>query len=287
MTVRASVLLVLLTTASPALAQAPLTFEVASVRTVAASDTPTAALGVKIAGSQVRITALSMKDYLSYAFNVSPKQIAGPDWLAEARYDVTANMPAGVDRDKIPVMLQELLRERFQLEIRREQREFPVYALTLARNGRKLTPSTLKEVDASAPVEVTGSGGNNGVMMDLGGGSFFSLAADAITARHLTMTDLVETLTRFVDRTVIDATGVTGRYDITVKLTREEYDATLLRSAVNAGIRLPPQVLRALDGAPANPVGPALEAAGLAFDSRRAPLDVIVVESLRREPLDN
>jgi hypothetical protein len=34
-------------------------------------------------------------------------------------------------------------------------------------------------------------------------------------------------------------------------------------------------------------VGPALEAAGLAFESRRAPVDVIVVESLLREPLEN
>jgi uncharacterized protein (TIGR03435 family) len=287
MTARASWLLVLITAGVPASAQTPLTFEVASVKTVAPSDTPTAALGVRIAGSQVRIAALSMQDYLCYAFNVSQKQIAGPDWLAEARYDVSANIPAGVDRDKVPVMLQALLRERFQLKVRREQRELPVYALTLAKNGRKLTPSTLKEVDASAPVEITGSGGNNGVVLDLGGGSFFSLAADAITARHITMTDFVDTLTRFVDRTVIDATGLTGRYDLTVKMTREEYDTTLLRSAVSAGIRLPPQVLRALDAAPANPVGPALEAAGLAFESRRAPVDVIVVESLLREPLEN
>jgi uncharacterized protein (TIGR03435 family) len=287
MTARALSLLVLFATVSPALAQAPLAFEVASVRAVPPSDTPTAALGVRITGSQIRIAALSMKDYLSYAFNVSPKQIEGPDWLAEARFDVTANIPAGVDRDKVPVMLQELLRERFELKIRRERREFPVYALTPARNGRKPTVSTLKEVDASAPVEVTGSGGNNGVMLDLGGGSYFSLAADAITAKHITMVDFADTLTRFVDRTVIDATGMTGRYDVTAKLTREEYDATLLRSALNAGIRLPPQVLRMLDGAPANPVGPALEAAGLAFESRRAPLDVIIVESVLREPRDN
>jgi uncharacterized protein (TIGR03435 family) len=287
MIARALLLFVVLAIAGPARAQTPLAFEVASVRVVPPSDAPTAALGVRITGSQVRIAALSMKDYLSFAFNVSPKQILGPDWLAEARFDISANIPAGVDRDNVPQMLQELLRERFQLKFRREPREFPVYALTLARNGRTLTPSTLKEVDAAAPVEVTGSGGNNGVMLDLGGGSYFSLAADAVTARHITMTDFADTMTRFVDRTVIDATGVTGRYDISVKLTREEYDATLLRSAVNAGIRLPPQVLRALDSAPANPVGPALEAAGLAFDSRRAPLDVIVVESVLREPLAN
>ena len=62
---------------------------------------------------------------------------------------------------------------------------------------------------------------------------------------------------------------------------------TLLRSAVNAGLRLPPQLARLLDVGPANPVGPALEAAGIALDSRRAPLDVVVIESILRSPTEN
>jgi len=44
-------------------------------------------------------------------------------------------------------MLQELLRERFQMKVRREQREFPVYAMTIARNVRTLTQSALPESD--------------------------------------------------------------------------------------------------------------------------------------------
>ena len=100
------------------------------------SDTPTAALALRITSSQVRIASLLMKDYLAIAFNVSPKQIVGPDWIDETRFDVNATIPAGVSRDEFPVMLQELLRERFQMKAHREQREFPVYALTLARNGR-------------------------------------------------------------------------------------------------------------------------------------------------------
>jgi uncharacterized protein (TIGR03435 family) len=227
-----------------------------------------------------------MEDLLSFAFNVSGKQIAGPDWIRETRFDIVATIPAGVTPDDVPAMLQDLLRERFHLRVRREPREFPVYALTLAKNGRALTPSPVKDIEPET-IEVTGSGGNDGVTMDFGGGSSFALADNAITATHMTMATFAETLTRFVDRTVIDATGETGRFDLTVRLTREEFDATLLRSAVNAGLRLPPQILRALDAAPANPVGPALEAAGLAFDSRRAPLDVIVVESMLRVPTEN
>ena len=278
---------VLLAIADAALAQVPPRFEVASVRPSAETDTPTAAVGVRITSSQVRIGSLSMKDYLGIAFNVSGQQIVGPDWLAEARFDVAANIADGNTRDQLPAMVENLLRERFQLKVRREQREFPVYALTLAKNGRPLTPSTLREADPAAAIEVSGSGSNAGVSLDLGGGSSFALADNAITAKHVTLATFAETLTRFADRTVIDATGMAGRFDITIPLTPEDYNATLLRSAVNAGIRLPPQVLRALDAAPANPVGPALAGAGLAFDSRRAPLDVIVVESILRTPLEN
>lgn len=262
-------------------------FEVASVRPSPASATPTAAVGLRITGSQVRIASLPMKDYLSIAYNVAPQQVEGPEWIGEARFDVTANIPAGVSRDDVPAMLAGLLRDRFQLKMRREPREFPVYALTLAKGGPRLTPSTAPEADPAAAIEVAGSGSNAGVHLDLGGGASFTLADNSITGRHLTMTEFAETLTRFVDRTVVDATGASGRYDVVVKLTPEEYQATLMRSAVNAGLRLPPQVLRMLDLGPANPVGPALGAAGLAFDSRRAPLDVIVVESILRAPTEN
>jgi uncharacterized protein (TIGR03435 family) len=287
MTARVLVLLALLATVNTSLAQTPPRFEVASVRPSPESDTPTAALGLRITSSQVRIASLSMKDYLAIAFNVSPKQIVGPDWFDETRFDINATIPAGVSRDEFPAMLQELLRERFEMKERREKREFPVYALTIAKNGRTLTPSTLPESDPAAAIEVGGSGSNAGVSIDLGGGSSFTLADLAITARHITLVSFADMLTRFVDRTVIDATGVTGRYDITARLSREEYDATLLRSAVNAGIRLPPQVMQIMEQGPGNPVGPALEAAGLALDSRRAPLDVIVIDSMLRTPTAN
>ncbi len=289
MTTRLLAALVLCGLTSTALAQIgppARRFEVASVRPSPPTDTPTGAVGVRITRAQAGITALTMEDLLSFAFNVSGKQIAGPDWIRETRFDIVATIPAGLTPEDVPAMLQELLGERFQLKVRREPREFPVYALTLAKNGRALTPSPLKDIEPET-IEVTGSGGNDGVTMDFGGGSSFALANNAITATHMTMATFAETLTRFVDRTVIDATGETGRFDLTVRLTREEFDATLLRSAVNAGLRLPPQIMRALDAAPANPVGPALETAGLAFDSRRAPLDVIVVESMLRVPTAN
>jgi hypothetical protein len=80
-----------------------------------------------------------------------------------------------------------------------------------------------------------------------------------------------------MDRQVIDATGLTGQYDIAFDLTPEDYNAIVIRSGVNAGVVLPPQALRALDLAASDPFSGPLQKFGLTLGSRKAPLDLIVV----------
>ena len=59
------------------------------------------------------------------------------------------------------------------------------------------------------------------------------------------------------------------------------------RSAVNAGISLPSQALRMLEGASPDPLSAPLRQVGLALESRRAPLDVVVVDSALKTPTEN
>jgi uncharacterized protein (TIGR03435 family) len=101
------------------------------------------------------------------------------------------------------------------------------------------------------------------------------------------MADVAETLTRFMDRPVVDQTGLTKTYDLTLDLTPEEYNAVLLRSAVNAGVPLPPQAMRFLDTASPDTLSASLSRVGLSLDGRRAPLEVIVVDSVSRTPTEN
>ena len=65
------------------------------------------------------------------------------------------------------------------------------------------------------------------------------------------MTVFSDTLARFMDRPVVDMTGLKAHYDITLNFTQEDYTAMLIRSAITAGVVLPPQALRALELAPA------------------------------------
>jgi uncharacterized protein (TIGR03435 family) len=272
-----------------AFAQAPARFEVASVRPSADDVTQAVDVGVKVSGSQVRISSFSLKDYIATAFDVKAFQVSGPDWLGQVRYDVAGKIPEGGSDQQVGDMLRNLLEDRFALKIHREQREFPVYALIAADGGPKLKPlaETPDAAGGRGGLDIAASGSGRGVYLDMGGGSSFTLANNKVEIRRMTLAEAADMLERFVDRPMIDATGVTGRYDITLDLTQEDYMAMLIRSAVNAGLSLPPQAMRMLDGAATDPLSASLQKVGLRLDSRRASLGVIVVDEMQKAPTEN
>jgi uncharacterized protein (TIGR03435 family) len=250
---------------------------------------------VRIAGAQVRFVGLPLKEYLVNAFRVKPQQIVGPDWLGQGdqRFDLAATIPAGGSAEQLPEMLQALLADRFQMKMHRESREFPVYALGVAKGGPKLQTSKRPEPAAAAagerppPVEVVATGTNSGTSIDLGGGSSVAFGNNQLVVRKMTMATFAELLTRFVDRVVVDQTGLAGEYDVVIDVAPEDYQGLMIRSAVNAGVALPPQALRMLDNANTDPLSGPLRNVGLTLESRRAPLDVIVVDSIARTPTEN
>jgi uncharacterized protein (TIGR03435 family) len=96
-------------------------------------------------------------------------------------------------------MLQKLLADRFQLEIHHERKELPVYVMTVARGGPKMTK------DANSPDGPT----------DFYFGDFGDL-----TVRNLTMADFATWFQRSVtNRPVVDHTKLTDRYDFALKWT--------------------------------------------------------------------
>ena len=57
------------------------------------------------------------------------------------QFNVVAKVPAGTTAGQLGKMLQELLVERFQMQVHHESRAEPDYELTVAKNGPKLTPA--------------------------------------------------------------------------------------------------------------------------------------------------
>lgn len=244
------------------------------------------AAGVHITKQQVRFAYLSLRDYLSIAFSLPVHQISAPEWINSARFDVAATMPDGATPEDFPKMMEALLRDRFKLQAHRESRESPVLALEVGRNGTTLV-AIPDDTPKDGPVSVTSSGGPEGVSADLGNGSSFTLTNTGFEFKKVTMQSLADTLGRFMKYPVLDRTKLEGRYDVRFNIAPEDYMPLMIRSAVNAGITLPPQALQLLDAPSLGSVENGLRSLGLSLEERRAPLDHLVVDSIERTPTEN
>src|SRR5215472_17250527 len=110
-------------------------FEVASVRPSKVGNNSS-----HFNSSDDRITAtnVSLQDCIKFAYRVKDYQIIGPGWHQTERYDIAAKAAARGKDDELMRMLQTLLGERFKLQCHRQSKEFPVYALVVAKSGPKL-----------------------------------------------------------------------------------------------------------------------------------------------------
>ena len=273
-----------------AFAQTRKEFEVASIRPTAEQPAGTAGAGLRLDGSQVRITNLSLKDYVAIAYDMRANQVVGPDWLESVRFDIAAKLPDGADQADVRPMLQSLLEDRFGLKAHGDMRDFPVYALEVAKTGLTVKETT-PDGDAFARRQgalTLGAGGSSaGVSIDLGEGSFFNLGASTLETRNLTMFTLANMLTRFLDRPVVDQTKLKGGYDLKLDLTPEDRTVMLMRAAVSAGVVLPPQALALLNGGPVDSLLNSMKKVGLTMDARKAPLEVVVVDQMQKMPNEN
>jgi uncharacterized protein (TIGR03435 family) len=262
-------------------------FEVASVKPSGDQPPNLVNVGLHIDGSQVRISYLSLKDYISIAYRVRINQIVGPDWMASQRFDIAGKLPDGSAPSDVAAMLQSLLADRFQMKLHREMKEFPVYGLEVAKTGLKVMPSGETE-GFDRGVNVAAGGNANGATISFGAGAFFSLGLDSIEIKKLGMGTITDMLTRFLDRPVIDMTNLKGTYDLTLPLTSEDRNVMLIRSAVAAGVVLPPQAVAYMDSITTHDsLSASLQKIGLTLEPRRSPLEVVVIDQMSKTPTEN
>jgi len=266
-------------------------FEVATIRPSAPTPPDGVTAGVRIDGAQIRCAFLTLKDYIGIAYRIKLYQVSGPDWLGSERFDISGTVPAGIPTSQFPDMLQSLLEERFKLKIHRDKKDFPVYVLEVAKGGLKMQESApdpdLEKADAKAPVNVTGSGGSQGIAVNYGRGTSYTFANNRFEAKRFTMELFSANLERFVDRPIVDMTNLKGTYDIVLDVTQEDYRAMLIRAGVNAGVSLPPEALRLLDSASVASLLDAIQKLGLKLDARKAPLDLLVIDDAQKTPTEN
>lgn len=269
-----------------AFGQAPKQFEVASVRPVA-DNNQAVTVGLHLDGQQARMAAFSMRDLIGMAFDVRPGQITGPDWMASQRFEVNATLPAGSTMKDFPEMLQGLLKERFGLKYHRDQKEFQVYVLERGKKPLGLKPSADVAVPAGEGVNVSGTGSGQGISINLGGGASYTFSDGKFEGKKLNMETMVDTLTMYMNLPVVDQTKLDGVYDVSFSLAADDYRAMLARAGVANGVQLPPQVLQMIQTASTPSLFDALDNLGLKLETRKVPLDVIVVDQVSKQATEN
>jgi uncharacterized protein (TIGR03435 family) len=268
-------------------------FEVASIRPFD-PNIPGQAAGLHFDGALLRGVGLSLRDYLATAYRTKGILISGPDWTATDRFNISATLPAGGSRAQVPEMMQALLTDRFHVKLHKDKKELPIYALVLAKGPLKLKevpPDPDADPEKNEPVGLanvgTIAGVGNGASITYPHGASVTIADNRIEVRKLALWVVCRTLERYSDRQIIDRTDLTGRYNFTVDLTPEDYQAMNLRSAVVRGFTLPPDAQKFLDSSSPSALSDALQQVGLKLEARKAPLDVLIIDEALKTPTAN
>jgi uncharacterized protein (TIGR03435 family) len=184
-------------------------------------------------------------------------------------------------------MIQKLLEERFKLKLHLEQKEMAIYELTVGEKGSKLQESA---PDASSEPEVPWAfseytmGKDGYPVFPAGRGGDISVSGhDRWTEFNVRMQEIVKTLAFHLDRPVVDATGLKGKYDIDMKWF---VDVALLLEM--AGRR--DELAQLPDDT--GPIGPTLIRAvqdqlGLKLDSKKGLGDIVVIDHVEKVPTEN
>lgn len=213
----------------------------------------------------------------------------GPSWIDTDRYDISAKPEAKATPAEMAPMLQTLLEDRFNLKVHKEPRDTPVYELTVAEQNPKLRPS--KDGDC-IPMDLTNLSGARPKPGDPApkycGGGRMRMSGDVMSADWdgVTMAELAgRMLPSYVDRPVVDKTGLTGRFNVHLEFVPPRPVGPILLN----GQEMPAPAPGA--EAPAEPSGPSIFTAlqkqlGLKLLPGKSPLEVIVVDRVER-PSEN
>lgn len=236
-------------------------FTVATVKP-SRPDAPRGGYGFR--GQDVTTTNVTVNWLIKLAYNMHARQISGgPAWLDSEKYDILGrpDTPGQPSRDQMKLMIQKLLADRFQLKFHTEKRELPVYAMLVLKTGVKIT------VSAGDPHAFPGIGfvQGPGVLSLVGHNTGLDGVANGLQSNIL-------------DKPVVNQTGLTGRYDFTLRFTPDPTQVAnfgALAPANAADLDAPPDIFTAFQ-----------QQLGLKLQSTRAAVDVMVIEKIERPSLN-
>lgn len=180
-------------------------FEVASIRPVPSGESGGeggSRSQIETASDGLTMRNIDLSEMIEWAYRLQHYQLTGPASLTGARYDLQARSGERVSDNTLRLMLQNLLATRFKLQLHREQKKTSVYELVVAKGGPKLPTDKSATLPPVYPKE--------SLPRVVDGGFVF---------RNVSLPDFAQQLTelRGIEFPVIDRTGISGVYDITLK----------------------------------------------------------------------
>jgi uncharacterized protein (TIGR03435 family) len=237
------------------------------------------------------VATLTVKSIIEFAFNVRDFQISGsPSWIGGEKFDIDAKvqdsvaeelrkLPREQQIDRMRLMVQSLLADRFALKVHHETKDLPTFAMTIAKGGPKLTESIAPAADlqGSSP-PLPGRGGSppmpmpGAVMIRMGIAGQMTLIG-----KSAPLSKLVFMLSQQFNLPILDQTGLKGTYDFTLEWTSET-------GLGGAPLSRAPGVA---DSPAPDPYGISIFTAiqdqlGLKLVSTKGPFDIIVIDYVER-----
>jgi len=209
---------------------------------------------------------LSLLIYEAYGIQIDG-QISGlPDWVKTDHYNVSARVDDDTaeawqklsKRDvskQQQLMLQAMFADRFQLKMRREVKELPVYDLVIAKSGLKMKEAPPDEKELSYWKQTAFYGAT-------GLGDEYTMT---VTTHAGTTLALAQELPHYAERVIVDKTGLGDKsFDYELKWSTSDQAP---KDRGDTG----PALFKALE-----------EQLGLKLEPAKEPVDTFVVEHMER-----
>jgi len=263
----------------------PLSFEAASIKLNKSGD-PGANVR-RQPGGRFNATNMPLRQLVVFAYQVQPAQlVGGPGWMASDRFDIVAKMEGdpppvmpGSGPDHMMLAMRTLLADRFKLVVHKETRDLDVYALVIAKPGGKPLPALKPSTTDCSPQALQARRGgpppappgpNAPVFCGMRG------SIGKIQVGGFPLSQFANGLQGLAGRMVVDRTGLTGNWDFELNFAQDRPNGPL-----PPGVELPP-----VDPNAPNLFTALQEQLGLKLESTKAPVEVLVIDSVQQPTAD-
>ena len=207
-------------------------------------------------------------------FTESRLVVGGPDWIDSEGFQIEARAEGNPGRDEKEILEQLLLEDRFKLVLHHETRQLPIYALVLSKAG-KIGPQLARHSDEAKCTDTTADKplpqpGPGEAMSAYCGGFFMNPKPGDLreTGNSVTIDMLSAHLVQFLDRKVVNQTGLSGVFDFSIEFAPEMGPGSQPLAGGGApDISAQPSIFTALQ-----------EQLGLKLESQKGPVDVLVID---------